>query len=412
MPLDDEDAEEEFWAYPPSRRVLVFAAIAQACAELQLTAGGFRSAISNKDRASFNARAIRRFINAGEKILEDPSVIDNPAEFTGKAPELHAPHTFSPLARAARRVMAERPPGRRSPEFSRLLEQLEIVLQQLDGGDVEVEDDPEDARAAAIDLVRAVPPLRPPVHIAPEIAALGTLARYLRNTDERLQSGYEALAGTTGPADFLCYRFHSASHQVIVSRTQILPPTPDRPIATFLNFVTESAPKAGAANVPRVTEGIVLPVGQWLYLIGAIEHDAGLKIIVVKRPSVPGPDYDGLILCLDKGDAVTARMLLVRASEGDLAEAPLGPTDVATVRKRLGDHELNRIRNFIPFKVEDDRPVKLNGAPVKDLVKAVRTQLEGAGAVFTFGEDEEFNPADDEHYTYNAGLKMYQEGER
>jgi hypothetical protein len=168
---------------------------------------------------------------------------------------------------------------------------------------------------------------------------------------------------------------------------------------------------------------LIVPLGGLLYFIGNITENAALKVLVIQRPRTPRESYVGIVLSIDgDGTAIAARILLRRTEASNDIMAGVGPPiDVELAREEIGDIDLDKIRNRIPFELEEATPVfmDLKGRDSEldndQLVMEVRQALlRDERPLFRYKSKDgrEFNPADDKFYTFNSALTIWHGGPR
>jgi len=246
----------------------------------------------------------------------------------------------------------------------------------------------------------------------------GLLARLIGATlgvsEDTMRAAYASMGGSkkknSPQLNFLCYRFHSNPKLVVRSYLAVVPPTELICAPFFVNVAMEAE-----ATDKRFTRGIVIPRGDLLYFIGDIIGNSALKLLVLNRPSTASRTYVGMVLCVDEDRTQIAARILVKecdfVSDTEAAVAP--PMDVEAARAELGDTDLDKIRNRIPFEIEDGNPVLEAGAAIdaKQLREDTRDALMIDGKpLFMTRNNRPFNPADGSHYTFNAALAMWRRG--
>jgi hypothetical protein len=406
------EREDAYWAAWPAGRVLVAVATALVCDKLMVRASAIDAAAQREGLEALGEKLIARQRALGDDLLRQGfNRVGDESRFLRFARQMNPNRKFGHLAAALVGIADQADADTKGPLLSAVVEKLRPGV-------------PAGAAASPNEERRSVP--GPPGTHRETLEGVDDLNRLIIGLAAAIdigpadvESAHEAFAGRSRPAPselyYLCYRFHSTPRKVVKSFMAIKPAT-DLVHATFFTNVAVDA----GAHAKRISRGLVLPAGErLLYFLGSVVDNNALKIIVLERPRSPRDSYVGLIVCIDDdGSVVAGRVLMKKTAFTNDVEAGIGPPiDVEEARHELGDEDLDKIRNRISFKVEDGQPVFYDGQKLStpQLVTRVREVLQTDGKpLFTYGtpDGDEFNPADELFYTFNAALTIWRSGEK
>ncbi len=222
---------------------------------------------------------------------------------------------------------------------------------------------------------------------------------------------------------FETYRFSKTAGFVDKSYTVINSPTkiPEKDYVDFKNFYLNSS------DDKRTTKGMVLRFRHGTYLVGVINDGAALKTLYINDADKTAQTWTGGTLSTDGSHGVLAgRVVMRRTDVPDTTELetckrlPVGIHSLATIitRKELSDKQLLFLRNRIKFTTERElriwRDGKYHLCTQEEMVRETQRRLMVDNKplfIFDNGDDEgknakPFNPAADEHYTFNSALDL------
>ena len=241
------------------------------------------------------------------------------------------------------------------------------------------------------------------------IQALSLLARYLRMTPEQfLSSGKyffpnwtNSLSEHSEESHFLCYRHDVRAGTVAKSFIVFHSPTETAPFCRFRAF-SKDAPRRN-----RMSSGIVFPFEHSIALLGEVSQGAALKVIALRRPTVPQDQYEGLIMTYGTHQQLlTSRTVLVRTQHKHSDDAGVGTFNVADIPEEIAPLKYD-LRNWMEFSLE--KTIYRGGKPImqKGIVQLIYDLLQKDDGYLLQDEDGvPFNPADTDHYTFNVAITL------
>lgn len=184
----------------------------------------------------------------------------------------------------------------------------------------------------------------------PRDAFLITLAELLKIKREEIESVHRLFFASEDPSGqplkFYMYRYAAKAGHIMKSYLEILPPAQGAGPCLFRH----------AARVPpgrevRNVEGIILPFGPTLSLVGPVADHSGLKIMTIDTPPCPQELYTGLVLSFDTQMTPIAARFVIRG------DPKAGPTASA-----LGSFPVAKVLTEIaPFMDELSNPLAADG---------------------------------------------------
>lgn len=206
---------------------------------------------------------------------------------------------------------------------------------------------------------------------------------------------------------FLTYRFTSKPGYIQRSFTVVHRPSSSLPVTRFANYFEHK-------GRVRQSHGMVLPFAKQLLFIGQSDGGEAPKIMSIAE-SKPQNDYSGLLLSFEPdGDMVACRFLMCRTKDIQHHDkAGTGPKKIS--ESGLTNEQIDKIRNRIPFVlengIEDENGNEIEQREMVTLVASLLLRKGRSGNHLlnmkaATAAKPLFNPADHEHYTFNAALKQ------
>jgi hypothetical protein len=234
--------------------------------------------------------------------------------------------------------------------------------------------------------------------------AFQIMRSHLALETEKLRSVYRRCfqgADDEDMARFVCYRHHAVAGRVVKSFLIIKPPVEPYGVSTFSNFVSDRK-----FLKPRRVDGLVLQMGDHVYLVGAADDGSGLKIIAMDEP-VRSRAYVGLLMSMDEDkELICSRFLMKRTELQNHDQAGIDIFEEVDVRDEYAA-DAEALKNVIDFKLVDE--VVLDdttiGQPrmVEEVARLLRDK-EGRPRMLLKGKP--FNPAASDQYPYNSALAL------
>ncbi|RAK66396.1 hypothetical protein DJ019_09125 [Phenylobacterium kunshanense] len=327
----------------------------------------------------------------------------NSSARTSRKGTLNPPSKFSRVARVLLHIIDDHDGLNPERKLAEVGEGLRALIKDLEA---KVGATPAPAKAPAKDPARAELEAFGALAIEKLTAELGAPAGDFSLVADRFLTEEDKAAGQ---AHFVCYRFHSRPGYVVKSFMAIMAPTPAFPGCSFFHAFVDLDEEG-----PRFTRGLVVPAGEWVYFLGAMKEYNALKLMMVKgRRFRRAKRFHGLALSMDSETPIAARFVMRRCEAKRHDQANIGVFELEDIREEIGDL-LGSIRNRVDFEFDPHRPVTFDDRPIsqKDMVHEVQDQFRRADGTprFKIPDDDElveFNPADDEFYTFNAALKIW-----
>ncbi|MBN4046445.1 hypothetical protein JYU02_00425 [bacterium AH-315-P15] len=202
-------------------------------------------------------------------------------------------------------------------------------------------------------------------------------------------------------ANFTAYRFDTHSGKVIKSLLAIHKPNGLSPLCRFGHFFRNNFERK------RTTRGAVVSFEKTTVFMGSVDHGDSLEAILLRKQRYAQSSYDGLILTIDdEGSPVASRIVLVRTNKSSDEEIGSGIYNLSEIDD-LSLDILNRIRNRVHFKLESElryRGRKKTQGQVLSLIADLLS--DGDKHLLVDDRGQPFNPAAEEHYTYNSALGL------
>lgn len=211
----------------------------------------------------------------------------------------------------------------------------------------------------------------------------------------------------TETSSFFTYYFAATPGYVQKSLLVLHRPSADIPIVRFNTFFNHEGRIRGSS-------GIALKFGREVVFWGQVDAGLSSETIVFENLVEAQDRYFGLQITNDpEYGTVAARTLLKRTDVTYHSDAMTGRISVEQAQSELGDDGIDRVRNEIPFSLEQDvissDGVVLSQSELVGLVgSALRFGRDPAGhpSRLRFEDGREFNPADSVHYTFNSSLRI------
>jgi hypothetical protein len=198
---------------------------------------------------------------------------------------------------------------------------------------------------------------------------------------------------------FITFRFSHRVGYIQKSLTVLQNTNKENPFVTFKNFFEVRGRK-------RVAQGIAIPFKQQILFVGKIDKTVSAKIMTLKRVDSPQNYYTGLLLTTEpNGLNVASRFAMIETEIHD--HTNIGKFEI-TAKEMSEDFPniIDDIRNFISFNLEK-QIFDSTGNPIsqQDIVSLIGHAVLTENKLKLIDESGKiFNPASEDHYTFNSAL--------
>lgn len=163
----------------------------------------------------------------------------------------------------------------------------------------------------------------------------------------------------------------------------------------------------------RECRGLIIPFHHVLTFIGNIDQGEAAEIIVFRKQKTPQNNYDGLIITFsDDADPVCGRIILTRSDHFRHSDSG---SEVRNIQSFSGKELdlVNRARNRVHFVLEKSVKKKDRNLIQSEIVSEIANLLRVDGDdLFKFDDGTVFNPASDNHYTFNSSIGLPKDNEK